>query len=461
MPLGLQPAIVGRVTTPSVAQTPKTGPAARGRFVPASALPLRPLAAFAMAAGMIVLVELTGRSAGIEPAMLLPLVVGTATFVAGLSGGSVAGALGGAYTVLYYSQPTWAGTAGGTTHAVATLTAAALGAWLALRLRDRLDAYRASEAAQAEFVERVIALTDRLAHEPFDSMPDVLAIGAASMLDADMAVLTILDPPTGRHFVRAVHGSSGSVLGVEVLPGVGITGQAIRQRQVVLAGAMAALPALQAGRVIATVTLGRNERKRAFGEGERKLLEGILPVVTLAAAGTLARREGDEGSPRDGMTGVYNHAYLDAAMGQLLALRRRTPPEERVPLAMLMFDIDSFRSVNERYGRPVGDNVLRAVATLIRQRFRTSDIIARVGPDSFFVVLNGAGPEVAAEAAAQIRRQVRELNMFGMRGEPVVVSVSAGCAMYRDGDQPDAIFHSVEAALETARWSGPGAVLSI
>jgi diguanylate cyclase (GGDEF)-like protein len=429
--------------------------------VPASALPLRPLAAFALAAGMVVLVELAGRPMGLEPAMLLPLVVGGATFFAGMGGGFIAGSIGGAYTVLYYSQPAWAGSAGGIAHAIATVTAAAFAAWLVLRVQDRLDAYRAGEAAQAEFVDRVIALTDRLAHEPFDSMPDVLAIGAAALLEADMAVLTILDPPTGRHFVRAVHGSSGSALGVEVLPGVGITGQAIRQRQVILAGAAAALPALQAGRVIATITLGRNERKRPFGESERKLLEGILPVVTLAAAGTLARREGDEGSPRDGLTGVFNHAYLDAALEQLLALRRRTPPEERLPLAMLMFDLDSFRSVNERFGRPVGDNVLRAVATLIRQRFRASDIIARVGPDSFFVVLNGASPDIAADAAAQIRRQVRELNMFGLRGDPVVVSISAGVAMYRDGDQADALFKSVEAALETARWSGPGAVVSI
>jgi diguanylate cyclase (GGDEF)-like protein len=427
----------------------------------AAALPLRPLAAFAMAAGMVVLVVVGGRQLGLEPAMLLPLVVGGATFFAGLTGGFIAGGVGGAYTVLYYAQPAWGGSNNGTAHAIATVVAAAFAAAAALKVRDRLDAYRADEAAQAEFVDRVIALTDRLAHEPFDSMPDVLAIGAASLLDADQAVLTILDPPTGRHFVRAVFGGSSSALGVEVLPGVGITGQSIRQRQVILAGATAALPALQAGRVIATITLGRNERKRPFGESERKLLEGILPVVTLAAAGTLARREGDEGTPRDAMTGVFNHAYLDAALEQLLALRRRTPPQERVPLAMLMFDVDSFRSVNERYGRQVGDNVLRAVATLIRQRFRASDIIARVGPDSFFVVLNGASPEVAADAAAQIRRQVRELNMFGMRGEPVVVSISAGVAMYRDGDQPEGLIKSVEAALETARWSGPGAVVSI
>lgn len=428
--------------------------------MPAS-VPLRPLASFAMAGGMVVLVELTGRQLGLEPALLLPLVVGVATFIAGISGGLIAGAVGGGYTVLYYSQPAWGGSDGGLSHAIATITAAALAAAVVMRVRDQLEAFRADEAAQADFVDRVTALTDRLAHEPFDSMPDVLAIGAASLLDADMAVLTILDPPTGRHFVRAVFGSRGSALGVEVLPGVGITGQAIRQRQVILAGNAAALPALQAGRVIATVTLGRNERKAPFGDSERQLLEGILPVLTLAAAGTLARREGDDGVPRDAMTGVFNHAYLDAALDQLLALRRRTPPEERVPLAMLMFDVDSFRSANERYGRQIGDNILRAVATLIRQRFRTSDIIARVGPDSFFVVLNGATPEIAADAAAQIRRQVRELNMFGMRGEPVVVSVSAGVAMYRDGDPSDALFTSVEAALETARWSGPGAVVSI
>lgn len=421
----------------------------------------RPLVAFAMAAGMVLAVELTGRSVGIEPAMLLPLVVGAATFFGGMSGAFIAGSVGAAYTYLYYSQPSWAGAGGGTGHAVATITAAALAAWLALRLSERLDSYRESAADQADFVERVIALTDRLAHEPFDTMPDLLAIGAASLLDADMAVLTILDPPTGRHFVRAVYGGTGSALGVEVLPGVGITGQAIRQRQVILAGAAAALPALQAGRVIATITFGRNERKRTFGESERRLLEGILPVVTLAAAGTLARREGDDGAPRDALTGLFNHAYLDAALGQLLALRRRTAPSERAPLAMLMFDVDSFRSVNERYGRPVGDNVLRAVATLIRQRFRASDIVARVGPDSFFVVLNGATPDIAADAAAQIRRQVRELNIFGMGGEPVIVSLSAGVAMYRDGDQADALIKSVEAALATARWSGPGAVVSI
>jgi diguanylate cyclase (GGDEF)-like protein len=169
----------------------------------------------------------------------------------------------------------------------------------------------------------------------------------------------------------------------------------------------------------------------------------------------------EEGSPRDTVTGLYNKAYLDAALEQVIALRRRTAPEQRPPLSMIMFDIDSFALINERYGRHVGDHVLRSVATLLRQRFRASDIVARIGPDSFMVAMNGADPDVAADAAAHIRRQVRELNLASSTGEPIIVSLSAGCAAYHDGERTDALYRSVEAALDTARWSGPGAVVAI
>jgi diguanylate cyclase len=213
--------------------------------------------------------------------------------------------------------------------------------------------------------------------------------------------------------------------------------------------------------VIATLTVGRSDGRHPFDEDDMAALALVSPVAVLAVSGSLQRLELEQGSPRDAQTGLYNRAYLDAALDQLLALRRRMAPPDRPPLSMIMFDIDSFRLLNDRHGRQVGDAVLRAVSTMLRQRFRASDILARVGPDSFFVVLNGANAEIAADAAAQIRRQVRELNVSNARGEPVIVSISAGCAMFHDGDRPDALFRSVEAALDTARWSGPGAVVSI
>ena len=108
------------MTTPSVIQAPKTERASAERFAAASGLPVRPLAAFAAAAAMVVLVVAGGRQLGLEPAMLLPLVVGGAAFFAGLSGAFIAGGVGGAYTVLYYSQPAWGGSNNGTAHAIAT-----------------------------------------------------------------------------------------------------------------------------------------------------------------------------------------------------------------------------------------------------------------------------------------------------------------------------------------------------
>jgi GAF domain-containing protein len=130
---------------------------------------------------------------------------------------------------------------------------------------------------------------------------------------------------------------------------------------------VAAVPGLQAGRVIATLTVGRSDGARPFDPDERAALEAMAPFFTLAMAGSIARREVEEGSPRDATTGLYNRTYLDAALEQDLALRKRTPRPDRPPLAMVMFDIDSFRLLNERHGRHAGDRALRAIATLLRR----------------------------------------------------------------------------------------------
>lgn len=457
----------------------------RARKVAVSAITLRQTAGVGLVLVLIAVLELLHRPAGVEPAALLPLLVVAATIVGGFAGGAFAAALGAAYAALYYGQPEWAGVAGNGIRVLITVVGSAVTVWLIGTVRDRRDQASSAAARGHALSARVHAFTLTLANESEESLPEVLVRGAAALLETDVAVLTVLDPRSGRHYVRAVHGGGASALGVEVVPGVGVTGQALRERRPVVGASqaheagqrararqgrqrtngspqvVAALPALQQGRVIATLTLGRSDPNRPFDDDDMAALDLVSPILTVAVSGQLQRQELEQGSPRDAQTGLYTRPYLDAALDQLLALRRRTPVPDRLPLSMIMFDIDGFKLLNDRHGRQAGDAVLRAVATLLRQRFRSSDILARVGPDSFFVVLNGAPAEVAAEAAAQMRRQVRELNLSNAHGEPMVVSISAGCAVFRDGEQPDALFKSVEAALETARWSGPGAVVSI
>jgi diguanylate cyclase (GGDEF)-like protein len=455
------------------------------RLVPPSAL-LRRLLGPALVVAIAGAIWALGRPAGIEPAVLLAAVVVAGTIAGGLIGGLATGAVGMAWAVYYYSQPEWVGAPGNGARVVAMLVGLAAVVWLTALLSDRLDASHAAKRRLDTLTDRLQAFTTVLANEPEDAVSDALVRGTSDLLGADRCVLTVLDPRSGRHFVRAVHGSGVSAVGVEVLPGVGATGQEIRERRLVLTsplvepprgGALrgirrrlpqppalspvAAMPCLQSGRVVATLTVARSDGQSAFDTGDQLALERVAPIVTMAVTGTLLRREQEQGSPRDPTTGLYNRAFLDAALEQLLALRRRSEPAARPALSMILFDIDSFGLLNERHGRQTADQTLRAVATLLRQRFRASDIIARVGPDSFLVVLYGAGAEVAAEAAAQIRRQVRELSLSNARGEPVIVSMSAGCAAVREGERPEALYRSVESALETARWSGPGALVSI
>lgn len=335
-----------------------------------------------------------------------------------------------------------------------------------------------------------------------EARPETLAATivtrAAEMAQAQMAVLTVVDLRTGRHVVQAVHGTSSAALGVEVLPGVGLAGQAIRDHQPVVVGRQPepppsfdsvrrqvvgwldgnssvanepagsrlppaiSFPQLHAGSVVSTLTLGRADVNRPFTVEQRQVLELVSPQIGLAVVNALLRGELREASLKDPLTGLYNRSYLDAALDQMLALRRRTAAEKRSALSLVMFDIDGFRQLNETHGQAVGDQVLRATAALLRQRFRSSDTIARVGGDGFVVVMEGADLKAAVEAAGQIRTQLREMALTDERGAKLPVSVSAGCATFRDeAARSEQIMRAVEAALDTARWSGPGAVVAI
>jgi GGDEF domain-containing protein len=87
--------------------------------------------------------------------------------------------------------------------------------------------------------------------------------------------------------------------------------------------------------------------------------------------------------------------------------------------------------------------------------------VARFGPDCFLAVLNGASGELAAEAAAQILRQVSGTQFTDARGETVTVTMSTVCARYRDGERLDATIRAIESALESGTASGPGAFKQI
>jgi diguanylate cyclase (GGDEF)-like protein len=103
---------------------------------------------------------------------------------------------------------------------------------------------------------------------------------------------------------------------------------------------------------------------------------------------------------RDSLTGLYNHTTTT----QLLDIALSNATRQETALCFVMIDVDRFKSVNDTYGHPVGDQVLLALARVLQQRLRNSDIVARYGGEEFAVILN----EIEMERAFQIIDQLRE-----------------------------------------------------
>ncbi|MBA3005137.1 MAG: GGDEF domain-containing protein [Desulfocapsa sp.] len=131
---------------------------------------------------------------------------------------------------------------------------------------------------------------------------------------------------------------------------------------------------------------------------------------------------------RDGLTGLYNFRYFQELM------ERETSRATRyhLPLSLMFFDIDHFKEVNDTYGHPAGDEVLRCLAKLVTTTMRTSDIIARYGGEEFAVILpmtDMAGCRVFAE---RLRRLVEDMKMV-IGGILLRITISLGVTTCESG----------------------------
>lgn len=128
---------------------------------------------------------------------------------------------------------------------------------------------------------------------------------------------------------------------------------------------------------------------------------------------------------RDELTGLYNRrGFLTLATRDLRVARRS---DETLHVAFA--DLDDLKRVNDTVGRAVGDRALRDAAAVLRQTFRDSDLVARIGGDEYAVLVRHAGPGSADVLADRLKRQVREFNRRAAR--PYQLSISLGFAVHK------------------------------
>jgi diguanylate cyclase (GGDEF)-like protein len=166
----------------------------------------------------------------------------------------------------------------------------------------------------------------------------------------------------------------------------------------------------------------------------------LQTVVTRAERGRRLR----EGLHRDDLTGLLNHSTLMVELDYAVEYCRR----HGGPLAFVVFDLDRFGEVNERFGQLVGDQVLLHVANVFRSSVRASDVIGRYAGEEFGMILRGSGFEGAATVAAKLKRVLGEQAATTAEGVIIPTNVSVGWATFpADGTTAGEMAHAAVKAL--------------
>lgn len=160
---------------------------------------------------------------------------------------------------------------------------------------------------------------------------------------------------------------------------------------------------------------------------------------------------------RDPLTGLHNRRSLDARLAEAQALDRRYGLNGGRVHGLLLVDVDHFKRVNDQFGHPVGDAVLRQMAQLLQSSVRVTDVVARFGGEEFAVLLPElAGPLEAVMAAEKIRAAVEKAHF----GEPGRLTVSVGVSLASPDDADvRPLIDRADAALYAAKHGGRNAVV--
>jgi len=156
----------------------------------------------------------------------------------------------------------------------------------------------------------------------------------------------------------------------------------------------------------------------------------------------------------DFLTGLVNRRRFERALLEMI----NDYQTRSYPFALILFDLDNFKQVNDKYGHPAGDQVLKEIALILKTFLRANNISARIGGEEFAVLVPGAGLKEGEIVANRLRKIIDSRTFVTTEGE-VKLSASFGVTAVRKDDTIDTIFARVDKALYEAKHSGKNKVV--
>ena len=190
--------------------------------------------------------------------------------------------------------------------------------------------------------------------------------------------------------------------------------------------------------------------------GDQFLTKPANPIILSAVVKTKIERYRDmlRSGRHDSLTGLLNHSTAKEQLEQML---RRARPTGH--LAVAMIDIDRFKSINDNYGHPVGDQVIRSLAWLLRGRLRNTDLIGRYGGEEFIVALGGVDIGQATSLLDRIREDFARLPHAHGRGS-LHASFSCGIAALPGYITGGSLIEAADEALLQAKREGRNRIIA-
>lgn len=283
---------------------------------------------------------------------------------------------------------------------------------------------------------------------------------------AGKCAILLLDDESGLLRVRAARGYVEGVVGMSILPGEGVTGRCFEGRRPIVvddlqsepnyirgiseARSEIAVPMIAEGRSVGILN-AESTVTGAFGNDELRLFEIVARQAATVIQATRWFLETARLANTDPLTGLANRRRFVEELSR--ALRRAERYGET--LALVVFDLDRFKSVNDGYGHEVGDRLLVEVARLLGEGLRDTDLVARLGGEEFGAILSHVCVEEAREVTDRMRLSIASLRLPLETGDALQTTISAGVAVYPiHGADDRTLMRRADMALYQAKGSG-------